>query len=115
MYQTAYAELIEDNAQTARQREREIFDRVIDLLKAGRAAGAGSRPAVDAIIAVRQFWTLLIDDLAGDDNDLPQTLRANLISIGLSVLDAAEKIRLAQSDDFDFLIEINTYIRDGLK
>jgi flagellar biosynthesis activator protein FlaF len=53
--------------------------------------------------------------LAKPENDLPQTLRAELISIGLWIMREAEQIRLETSTNFKGLIEVSTAIRDGLQ
>ena len=73
-----------------------------------------SREAIEAILFVRRLWGYLIEDLARPDNDLPQKLRADLISIGLWIMREAEQIRLETSSNFKGLIEVSTAIRDGL-
>jgi flagellar protein FlaF len=64
---------------------------------------------------VRQLWTILIEDLAHPENDLPEALRADLISIGLWVTKEAEQIRQKKSANFAGVIDICSIIRDGLK
>ena len=49
------------------------------------------------------------------ENDLPQALRADLISIGLWVMREAEQIRLEKSTNFKGIIEVSATIRDGLQ
>jgi flagellar biosynthesis activator protein FlaF len=61
------------------------------------------------------LWGYLIEDLARPDNDLPQKLRADLISIGLWMMREAEQIRLEASSNFKGLIDVSTAIRDGLE
>ncbi len=63
---------------------------------------------------VRKLWAILVEDLAKTENDLPQQLRADLISIGLWVMREAEQIRLEKSDNFKGIIEVSQTIRDGL-
>jgi len=57
---------------------------------------------------------VLIEDLAKPENDLPEQLRADLISIGLWVIREAEEIRLEKSTNFKGIIEVSENIRDGL-
>ena len=114
MYQFAYAEIAEDTAQDCRGRERQVFDRAITLLKLARERGAKSRESVEALFFLRRLWNALIEDLSNPENGLPQALRASLISIGLWVMKETDLIRLAQSENFDGLIEMNVILRDGL-
>lgn len=115
MYQFSYAEIVEDTASDTRAREREAVEQAVHLLRDAQAAGAATRQTVEALHFVRQLWAILIEDLAAADNDLPQQLRADLISIGLWVMREAEAIRLGQATDFTDIIEINVMIAEGLK
>lgn len=115
MYQFSYAETIEDDAQDARHREKQAFDHAIGLLRAAEAHGPGSREAGNALFFLDEFWSILMDDLAHEESDLPETLRASLISIGLWILKQTAEIRSGAVRNFAGLIEINQIIRDGLK
>ena len=114
MYQFSYAEVTQDSSATARDREREALDRMLDALRRAEAAGTRSREAVEAIYLTRNLWALLVEDLANPENALPEELRAGLISIGLWIMREAEALRLGQRDSFAAMIEITTMIRDGL-
>jgi len=115
MYQLQYADIQEDAVMDARSRERELMKRSIDLLKKASKAEQNSIDAVEAIHFTRRLWTALVDDLAQPDNELPQELRANLISIGIWILKEVERIRQGESDDFDGIIEISDSIRKGIR
>jgi flagellar protein FlaF len=115
MYQFSYAEVLDETPKGARERERQAIEHSIELLQAADAAGVQSRQANDALAFVRRLWGYFLEDLAKPENDLPQTLRAELISIGLWVLREAEQIRLEKSANFKGLIEVSTAIRDGLR
>jgi flagellar biosynthesis activator protein FlaF len=115
MYQFSYAEVLEDNAQDARERERQAMQRAIDLLEIGMKKGARSMEAAEALNYVNQLWRIFIEDLARPENSLPDTLRADLISIGLWITNEVHRMRLGKSENFDGLIEICAIIRDGLK
>ncbi|MFN3890898.1 MAG: flagellar biosynthesis regulator FlaF [Beijerinckiaceae bacterium] len=115
MHQFAYSDILEDSAFEARRREREAFDRIIDLLTRANERGPGSRVAAEALYHLRQMWTIFIEDLGSDENSLPKPLRASLISIGIWIMKEAEELRMGNRDSFDTLVAINTIIRDGLK
>lgn len=115
MYRFSYAEVLEETPQTAREREQLAISHSIDLLKAALENGPASREAVEAIYFTRKLWTFFIEDLAKPENDLPQQLRADLISIGLWVMREAEAIRLGNSTNFKGLIEVSQLIAGGLK
>jgi flagellar protein FlaF len=115
MYQFSYAEVLDETPKGARERERQAIGRSIELLEAAEKSGVRSRDAIEATLFVRRLWGALIEDLASSDNDLPQNLRADLISIGLWIMREAEQIRLEKSDNFKGIVEVSAAIRDGLK
>ena len=115
MYQFPYAEVLDETPKSAREREREAIGRSIELLQAAEQAGVQSRETAEALHFVRRLWSLLIEDLAKPENDLPQQLRADLISVGLWIMREAEQIRLEKSSNFKGVIEVSTTIRDGLQ
>jgi flagellar protein FlaF len=115
MYQFSYAEVQTDSVADARDRERQLLSRSIDLLTEARAEGPRSAKAVEALHFMSRIWTTLLQDLGSAENELPGELRANLISIGLWLLREAEQVRLGNSDNFDGLIEVSQIIRDGIR
>jgi flagellar biosynthesis activator protein FlaF len=115
MHQFSYADIVGDATNASRHQEQLAFGQAIDMLEAAKTAGIKSREAIEAIFYLRRLWSHLIEDLAQPENDLPETLRADLISIGLWVMKEAEQIRLFKSENFDGLIEINGIIRAGLQ
>lgn len=115
MYQFSYADVQTDSVADARDRERQLLSRSINLLVAARAAGRDSNEAIEAVNFLNRVWASLMEDLGSPDNALPRELRANIISIGLWLLRGAEDIRQGRSDDFDGLIEVSQIIRDGIQ
>lgn len=115
MFQLRYAEIEDDSVSDARDRERTLIQRSIDLLGAANDQGRDSFAASEAILFVVRLWSSFLEDLADDANELPEELRANLISIGIWILKEAEAIRQQQSENFDGLIEISEIIRDGIR
>ncbi|MCZ7860755.1 flagellar biosynthesis regulator FlaF [Agrobacterium salinitolerans] len=114
MYQMAYAEIAEDSLATSRSREREAFDRSITLLQAAARKDHFSHEAVEAIQFTNQLWSALITDLSSPENQLSEQLRANLISIGMWILDETDRIRRRLSLNFQGIIDITSTIRAGL-
>ena len=115
MYQFSYADIQTDSVADAKDRERQLLTRSIDMLVAARAVGNGSMEAVEALHFMNRVWTSFLDDLGSQENALPRELRANLISIGLWLLREAEDVRQGRSGNFDGLIEVSQIIRDGIQ
>jgi flagellar protein FlaF len=115
MYEFSYTEVIDDSHQVMRARERSAMDRVIDMLRAARDRGAKSREAVEAIYYLRRLWAIYLDDLRDPENELPEQLRAGIISIGIWMNKEIDRFRTGQTNDLTPIIEINEIIRDGLK
>lgn len=115
MYQFSYAEVQTDSVADAKDRERQLLTRSIDLLSTARERGPQSMEATQAIHFLNRVWTTFVEDLGSDDNELPQELRANLISIGLWLLRESEEIRQGRSENFEGLIEVSQIIRDGIQ
>jgi flagellar protein FlaF len=115
MYQFSYADVQTDSIADAKDRERQLLTRSIEMLTAASAAGARSTEAVEALHFTNRVWTTFIEDLGSTENALPNELRANLISIGLWLLRESEEIRQGRSENFEGLIEISQIIRDGIQ
>ena len=115
MYQFSYADIQTNSVADAKDRERQLLTRSIDLLVAARAVGTDSMESVEALHFLNRVWASLMEDLGSPENALPKELRANLISIGLWLLREAEDIRQGRSDNFDGLIEVSQIIRDGIQ
>ncbi|MDB5525953.1 MAG: flaF [Rhizobium sp.] len=115
MYQFSYAEIMADDVADSRERERQVLDRAVNLLRIATGSGRDSREAVEALYYTRRVWVAFIDDLRNEDNQLPLPLRADLISIGIWILKEVDRIRLRKSHNFKGIADIITIIRDGLK
>ena len=116
MYQFSYAEIMEEGVSVSKDRERQVLDRSVALLKAAMASGNGYGPeAVEAVYFTRRVWIRFIEDLGNPENQLEEELRANLISIAIWILKEVEKIRKRESTNFQGIIDITTIIKDGIK
>jgi flagellar biosynthesis activator protein FlaF len=115
MYEFAYNEVIEDSRQTMRARERQAMDRVIAMLRTAHEKGPASRERVEALFYLRRLWMIFLNDLNDPNNELPEQLRAGIISIGIWMMKEIDRVRDGATDDLTPMIEINALIRDGLK
>jgi flagellar biosynthesis activator protein FlaF len=115
MYEFAYNEVIEDSRQTMRTRERQAMDRVIAMLRTAQEKGPGSRERVEALFYLRRLWMIFLNDLNDPNNELPEQLRAGIISIGIWMMKEIDRVRGGATDDLTPMVEINALIRDGLK
>lgn len=115
MYEFSYSEVIEESPQAMRAQERDALDRVIEMLRVARARGPGTREVVEALYYLRRLWAIFLDDLKNPDNELPEQLRAGIISIGIWMNKEIDRVRTGQTTDLTPMIEINEVIRDGLK
>ena len=93
MYEFAYNDVIEESRQTMRAREREAMDRVIAMLRAAQGRGPQSPERVDALYYLRRLWMIFIDDLQDPNNELPDQLRAGIISIGIWMMKEIDRAR----------------------
>ncbi|WP_298423448.1 flagellar biosynthesis regulator FlaF [Rhodoblastus sp.] len=114
MYQFTYAEVVEDSPQEMRARERDALAHAIEMLEAAERHGSQSPEGQAALNFLRRLWSIFIEDLSSEGNDLPADLRGHLISIGLWALKEIERLRSGAKESFADLIEINAIIRDGL-
>jgi flagellar protein FlaF len=115
MYEFAYNEVIEDSRQTMRASERQAMDRVIAMLRTAQEKGPGSRERVEALFYLRRLWMIFLNDLNDPNNELPEQLRAGIISIGIWMMKEIDRVRGEATNDLTPMIEINALIRDGLK
>jgi flagellar biosynthesis activator protein FlaF len=114
MYQSAYNDIMEAGAASTRSREKEALERSLNLLRLARDAGFRSHRGVEAIYTTNRVWSFLIEDLSLSDNELPDDVRANLISIGIHVLKRLADVRAGEAAAADDIIEITEIIQAGL-
>ena len=115
MHHFSYNEIVEDSPTLMREHERKAMDKAIEMLRLAQEAGPDSRAQIDAFYFLHRLWGIFISDLTNPDNELPQELRAGLISIGIWVNKEIDRVRSGGAADLAPLIEINEIVRDGLK
>ena len=107
--------MVEESRQTLRARERAAMDHVIGMLRLAQEKGPLSRERVDALFYLRRLWMIFLDDLKDPNNELPDQLRAGIVSIGIWMMKEIDRVRSRATDDLAPMIEINEIIRDGLR
>lgn len=115
MYQFSYAEILEDAPEIGRQRELAAFDRALDLLRIADRPDAAPKDRQAAASFLQNLWAVLIDDLCNPENGLPETLRGDLISVGLWSMRQSGEILSTPDCSLAALIKVNTSVRDGLR
>lgn len=115
MYQFSYAEILDDAPEIGRQRELAAFDRAIDLMRIAERPDAAAKDREAAATFLQNLWAVLIDDLCNPENALPDTLRGDLVSVGLWSMRESGEILSAPERSLAALIEVNTSVRDGLR
>ncbi len=100
---------------TARGTEYEIFARVTHRLKDAAQKGKANFGALaTALHENRQLWTVLATDVADDDNQLPQDLRARIFYLAEFTNHHSSKV-LSEGASVRPLLEINMAVLRGLK
>lgn len=95
--------------------EYEAFARITSRMSA--AAKKGNDGFNDLAVALQQnsrLWTILAVDVVDDRNGLPESLRAQILSLAQFTMTHTGKI-LQGTESADALIDINTSIMRGLR
>lgn len=100
---------------TPRDAEYTAFARVTRRLREAHDTGTGNFPALcEAVLDNQKLWGMLADDLIDDRNQLPPTLRAQLVSLAEFVRRHGMAV-VGRRATADALIDINTAIMKGLR
>ncbi len=91
-----------------REQEADVFRRAIGALKLAR--DAGPIPRLRALADNRRLWLTVTDLMHHPESELPMDLRASIVSVGLAVQREMDR----DTPNFDFLIEVNQTIAEGL-
>jgi len=97
---------------THRGAEYEAFARVTHRLKTAAATDVAA--LASAIHDNRRLWTLLASDVIGDNNGLPEILRARIVYLAEFTRQHSSKV-LMRKASASALVEINTAIMGGLR
>ena len=105
---------MEDDPHIARDRERQVLERSIELLEIAKQQDRYGKDGIEAIFYTRRVWTRFIDDLRQPENELPVELKANIISIAMWILKECEQIRKRNSTNYQDIIDDTTILKEGL-
>lgn len=102
------------NTENGKETEYRLFAQVTQALIEASRQGRGNIPVlIDALDWNRRLWSTLASDCAGQGNQLPPPVRAQIISISLWVSryssEAAQK-----NASLEPLIDVNKSIMGGL-
>ena len=105
------------NARAERPRESEyrLFGQVTRaLIEASKAPSTDLRARIDAIDWNRRLWSTLAIDCCQPENQLPPSLRAQIISLNSWVRRHSSAV-MKGDGQFEDLIEINRIMMQGLE
>ena len=88
----------------------QVTGALIDVQKAGQEGG----PLVDAIDWNKKLWRTLAADCMDDRNQLPQEVRAKIVSLSLWIAKYSRKVT-REGASLDPLIQVNRTIMQGLR
>jgi len=101
-------------AESPREAEYRLFGQVTRaLMAAAELDPSDARGRVDALDWNRRLWSALGADCASDANQLPEALRASIISLSIWVGKYTSAV-IRQEDDIEPLIDVNRMIMQGL-
>ena len=96
-----------------RETEYRVFGQVTGALIDAQRNGKSGGPLAEAIDWNRTLWRTLAADCLDDRNQLPQDLRAQIVSLSLWVTRYSKEVT-RQGASLDPLIDVNRTIMQGL-
>jgi flagellar protein FlaF len=109
---SAYGKIIRET-ENPRSIEYRVFDRVTTALEDANLPGTPARERIAAAHDNHELWVTLTCDAASENNALPETLRATIISLGLWVVRETPRV-MQQGGSLGDLIAVNRAIMRGL-
>ena len=101
-------------AESPREIEYRAFGQATALLMRAKEEGRANLGGLAVALAEnRQLWTVMMSDCALDTNELPQQLRAGIVSLGLWVIRYSGAV-LRGEGEIDELIGVNRDVMEGL-
>ena len=102
------------SVENPRDTEYRLFAQVTQaLIEADKTGRANIPVLIDALDWNRRLWGVLASDCAGDGNKLPDTLRAQIVSLSLWVSRFSSEVA-ASGESLEPLIDVNKSIMAGL-
>lgn len=103
--------MIQTSTEEPRQAEYRLFAKITRALI--EAERKGGKHLVDAVDSNRRLWLTLQLDLSSEENDLPDALKAQLISLAMWVDKHSSRV-LRGELDVHSLVTVNRTIMEGL-
>ena len=101
-------------AEAPRQTEYRLFAQAtLALMEAAKCDPADIRGRIDALDWNRRIWSVMGEDCANPDNQLPDQLRASIISLAIWVGKHTSAV-IRREEDIEDLIDINRIVMQGL-
>jgi flagellar protein FlaF len=97
-----------------RTTEYRLFGQVTGALIDVQKAGQDGSPLVEAIDWNKKLWRTLAADCMDERNQLPQEVRAKIVSLSLWIAKYSRKVT-REGASLDPLIQVNRTIMQGLK
>jgi flagellar biosynthesis activator protein FlaF len=107
-----YGKIIRDT-ERPREFELRIFEQITAALEAADRPGTHFTVRIAAMHRNRELWLTLTADLMDEENKLPKSLRASLISLGIWVTNETNRV-MQNLATLAALIEVNRSIIRGL-
>ena len=101
-------------AEDPRQTEYRLFGQVTGALITAQRSGTTGGPLAEAVDWNRKLWRTLAAECLDDRNQLPQGLRANIVSLSLWVTKYSKEVT-RKGASLDPLIDVNRTIMQGLE
>ena len=109
---SVYGKIIRDT-ERPREIELRVFEQITAALEEAEHPDTHFTSRIGAMHRNRELWMTLMCDLADEENQLPKSLRARLISLGLWVVNETQSL-MRNSAPLANLIEVNRSIIRGL-
>lgn len=100
-------------SESPRETEYRLFAQVTRSLMAAEQSGKRDHTFFDALDWNRQMWSAFSSDCGAKGNQLPDTLRAQIISISIWVSKYSSEVARNKAP-MDALIDVNRAIMEGL-
>lgn len=102
------------HAENPRDTEYRLFGQVTRaLMSAAKTDRTEFQTRIDALDWNRRMWTTLATSCSDNTNNLPDALRASIISLSLWVSSHTSEV-MRGKESFDELIEVNRIVMQGL-
>lgn len=101
-------------SENPRQTEYRLFGQITRGLVEVRDSGVRDEAFNQALDKNRQLWSVLSTDCGVPGNQLPDDLRAGIISLSIWVSKQTSQVMRGIDNDIDVLISVNRTIMEGL-